>query len=70
MLTDQGIERQLAELTAWWLRRMALAQAPLPEKVTFRWHNHFATAASKVPIAAMPPVIVLTDHTEEEPPSP
>jgi uncharacterized protein (DUF1800 family) len=49
----QEAKAQLAELTAWWLRRMALAQAPLAEKVTFLWHSHFATAASKVRSAAL-----------------
>lgn len=44
---------QLAELTGWWLRRMAMASSPVTEKVTFVWHNHFATAASKVRSAAL-----------------
>jgi uncharacterized protein (DUF1800 family) len=49
----QDAKAQLVELTGWWLRRMALAEAPLTEKVTFLWHNHFATAASKVRSAAL-----------------
>ncbi len=39
---------QLATLTGWWLRRMATVQEPFGEKLTFLWHNHFATAATKV----------------------
>ncbi|MET9489494.1 DUF1800 domain-containing protein [Nocardia sp. NPDC006630] len=39
---------QLQTLTGWWVRRMATAQRPLPEKLTLLWHNHFATSASKV----------------------
>jgi uncharacterized protein (DUF1800 family) len=31
-----------------WLTRMALTQRPLQEKMTLFWHNHFATANSKV----------------------
>lgn len=44
---------QLQQLTGWWLRRMVMAQQPLPEKLTFIWHNHFATAATKVRSAAL-----------------
>lgn len=48
--------RQLAEqndeLTRWWLRRMVAAELPLHEKLTLLWHNHFATSAQKVRIAA------------------
>lgn len=33
---------------AWWLRRMILAQNPVPEKLTFGWHGHFATSVQKV----------------------
>src|ERR1700736_3170090 len=48
--------RQLAEqndeLTRWWLSRMIAAQQPLHEKLTLLWHNHFATSAQKVRIAA------------------
>jgi len=31
-----------------WLFRMVHSQRPLQEKMTLFWHNHFATAASKV----------------------
>ncbi len=32
----------------WWLRRMIAAQNPVPEKITFGWHGHFATSVQKV----------------------
>ena len=41
------------ELIAWWIRRMVAVQNPLVEKLTFGWHNHFATSATKVRSAAM-----------------
>lgn len=48
--------RQLAEqndvLMQWWVGRMVAAQLPLHEKLTLLWHNHFATSATKVRVAA------------------
>ena len=48
--------RQLTEqtgmLSAWWLRRMVAVQQPFHEKLTLLWHNHFATSAQKVRLAA------------------
>ncbi len=35
-------------LQAWWLNRMVATNRPLEEKMTLFWHNHFATAISKV----------------------
>jgi uncharacterized protein (DUF1800 family) len=32
----------------WWLNRMVNTSRPLQEKMTLFWHNHFATAISKV----------------------
>jgi uncharacterized protein (DUF1800 family) len=32
----------------WWLTRMATTEWPLEEKLTLHWHDHFATAYSKV----------------------
>jgi len=37
------------EIERWWFTRMALTRRPFEEKLTLFWHNHFATAASKVP---------------------
>jgi len=42
------ITDQLRQLSGWWLRRMVQVDQPVVEKLTFLWHNHFATAASKV----------------------
>jgi uncharacterized protein (DUF1800 family) len=39
--TTQGIIR-------WWLIRMLYSARPLEERLTFFWHDHFATAISKV----------------------
>jgi uncharacterized protein (DUF1800 family) len=37
-----------AELVSWWLDRMALAEYPLKERMTWFWHGHWATSISKV----------------------
>ncbi len=36
------------ELERWWYTRMVYTRRPFEEKMTLFWHNHFATAASKV----------------------
>ncbi|GAB7142866.1 DUF1800 domain-containing protein [Mycobacterium riyadhense] len=46
------LSEQTDELTRWWLRRMVAAQTPIHEKLTLVWHNHFATSAHKVKVAA------------------
>ena len=45
---NQQRREQLQNLTYWWLRRMAAVEHPFTERITFGWHNHFATAATKV----------------------
>lgn len=45
---NQQRRAQLQQLTLWWLQRMISVQRPFQERITFGWHNHFATAASKV----------------------
>lgn len=45
---NQQRQAQLQSLTGWWIRRMVAAEQPFTERITFGWHNHFATAASKV----------------------
>ncbi|HEY7048279.1 MAG TPA: DUF1800 domain-containing protein [Jatrophihabitantaceae bacterium] len=45
---NKQLRAQLTTLTAWWVRRMVRAEQPFGEKLTFCWHNHFATAATKV----------------------
>ncbi|MCW2525300.1 MAG: hypothetical protein JWM76_160 [Pseudonocardiales bacterium] len=45
---NQALGQQLLTLGDWWLRRMIGADQPFSEKLTFTWHNHFATSAEKV----------------------
>lgn len=45
---NQQVARQLLELAGWWVHRMVATGQPTVEKLTFGWHNHFATAATKV----------------------
>ncbi|BBX64846.1 hypothetical protein MSAS_40200 [Mycobacterium saskatchewanense] len=49
---NQQISEQQDVLSDWWLRRMAAVQQPVHEKLTLLWHNHFATSAQKVRVAA------------------
>lgn len=44
-------EKLRRELTQWWIRRMVAAENPVNEKLTFLWHNHFATSMRKVRVA-------------------
>ncbi|MCI0489936.1 MAG: DUF1800 domain-containing protein [Blastocatellia bacterium] len=39
----------IAELQRWWLTRMVFTRRQFEEKMTLFWHDHFATAVSKVP---------------------
>lgn len=39
---------QVRALTSWWVRRMVATGRPFDERLTFLWHDHFATAATKV----------------------
>jgi uncharacterized protein (DUF1800 family) len=48
---NRTLADQMAEVSAWWLRRMAAVEQPVHEKLTLLWHNHFATSAQKVRIA-------------------
>lgn len=47
-LRQQGVEAQ-----GWWFRRMLRTGAPLREKMTLFWHDHFATSIQKVRQAAL-----------------
>ncbi len=40
--------RHMEEARDWWFRRMLDGRAPLHEKMTLFWHDHFATSAQKV----------------------
>ncbi len=44
---------EIARLKAWWFYRMLFGPDPLGEKLTLLWHDHFATANSKVRDAAL-----------------
>jgi uncharacterized protein (DUF1800 family) len=44
---------QMVALGSWWLRRMVAVHQPFEEKLTFCWHNHFATSATKVKSGAL-----------------
>jgi len=46
--SDRPVYNELYLLADWWLSRMAVTTRPLEEKMTLFWHNHFATAYSKV----------------------
>lgn len=40
--------QQALEGQSWWFRRMLKTKAPLREKMTLFWHDHFATSIQKV----------------------
>jgi uncharacterized protein (DUF1800 family) len=48
----KAAEKQLADqnqqAVRWWLDRMVATPSPLPEKLTWFWHGHFATGAGTV----------------------
>jgi len=44
----QQARRDTLELAAWWLQEMRDTAAPLAERMTLFWHNHFATSEQKV----------------------
>ncbi|MES2477069.1 MAG: DUF1800 domain-containing protein [Verrucomicrobiota bacterium] len=45
---QQEVRRQGLEAQGWWFRRMLTSRAPLREKMTLFWHDHFATSIQKV----------------------
>ena len=40
--------REGLDIKTWWLREMVESDAPLQERLTLFWHNHFATSQQKV----------------------
>jgi uncharacterized protein (DUF1800 family) len=46
------LNEDMSVLAAWWVSRMVAVEQPVHEKLTLLWHNHFATSASKVRVAA------------------
>ena len=47
----QALQQQRTQLVGWWLDRMAAADRPFPERMTWFWHGHFATSIQKVRFA-------------------
>ena len=47
----QALQQQRTQLVGWWLDRMAAADRPFPERMTWFWHGHFATSVQKVKFA-------------------
>jgi uncharacterized protein (DUF1800 family) len=45
---QQELRRQGLEAQHWWFNRMLKTKAPLREKMTLFWHDHFATSIQKV----------------------
>jgi uncharacterized protein (DUF1800 family) len=49
LLADSAVaSADIGRLKAWWFYRLVLGPDPLGEKLTLLWHDHFATANSKV----------------------
>src|SRR5438876_7648667 len=49
LLADAAVAAgDIGRLKAWWFYRMLFGPDPLGEKLTLFWHDHFATANSKV----------------------
>lgn len=49
----QALATEGRQLGVWWLDRMAAVDAPLPERMTWFWHTHFATSIQKVKFAKL-----------------
>ncbi len=47
------VRTESVNLALWWVDRMVVATNAFPEKLTFFWHGHFATAIQKVRSAAL-----------------
>lgn len=48
---NRTVDDQMLWLADWWLSRMISVHEPIHEKLTWLWHNHFATSAAKVRFA-------------------
>ncbi len=51
--TARDARRKIEQVKFWWLIRMLYTRRPLQEKMVLFWHNHFATANSKVANAGL-----------------
>ena len=45
---NKALNNQGDQLVTWWVTRMVSAKRPVRERLTFAWHNHWATSLSKV----------------------
>lgn len=52
-LADDAMRAERQALRLWWLQRMVVADQPLREKLSFLWHDHFATSSEKVRVAEL-----------------
>ena len=50
---NKAVSDQGDQLSLWWLTRMVAAHRPVRERLTFAWHNHWATSLSKVSQASL-----------------
>lgn len=50
---DRVAAEERRALPLWWIRRMVAADNPVREKLTFLWHDHFATSIEKVKVAEL-----------------
>lgn len=57
---DPVFREQIETLGQWWIMRLVAARNPLSEKLTWIWHDHFATSAEKVRNA---PALVVQNET-------
>jgi uncharacterized protein (DUF1800 family) len=51
--STQQARTERTQLVLWWLDRMAAADRPFPERLTWFWHGHFATSIQKVKYASL-----------------
>lgn len=45
---NEVVRQQGDQLVTWWFTRMLTASRPVPERITFGWHQHWATSFTKV----------------------
>jgi len=45
---DRQDRQQMSRIGMWWIERMIASPAPLQEKLTLLWHNHFASSYRSV----------------------
>ena len=43
----------ITKLTPWWIDRMVASESPIHERMTWFWHDHFATRSQKADVAWM-----------------